>query len=260
MELRYLRYFVAVARTRHFTQAAKELGISQPPLSQQIQRLEREVGTPLFRRLTRGVELTEAGESFYEDARQILAMSDAALEKAKGIARGMNGSLSLGITSSDAFHPQIFTLLHRFQLDHPGVTLHQMEDNMANLMTALSEAELDIAFVRLPCESSKAFNLRIIDEEPMVIALPRDNPLATQPTPPWSSCATWRRSSSRGRWPPGCMSWCITVACAPGSIWSAPAVVANFIVAEHGQCRLRLRAGSAVDDLHPAAERQLSPA
>lgn len=123
MELRYLRYFVAVARTRHFTQAAKELGISQPPLSQQIQRLEREVGTPLFRRLTRGVELTEAGESFYEDARQILAMSDAALEKAKGIARGMNGSLSLGITSSDAFHPQIFTLLHRFQLDHPGVTL-----------------------------------------------------------------------------------------------------------------------------------------
>lgn len=92
MELRYLRYFVAVARTRHFTQAAKELGISQPPLSQQIQRLEREVGTPLFRRLTRGVELTEAGESFYEDARQILAMSDAALEKAKGIARGMNGS------------------------------------------------------------------------------------------------------------------------------------------------------------------------
>lgn len=209
-------------QTRHFTQAAKELGISQPPLSQQIQRLEREVGTPLFRRLTRGVELTEAGESFYEDARQILAMSDAALEKAKGIARGMNGSLSLGITSSDAFHPQIFTLLHRFQLDHPGVTLHQMEDNMANLMTALSEAELDIAFVRLPCESSKAFNLRIIDEEPMVIALPRDNPLATQPTLALSSCATWRRSSSRGRWPPGCMSWCITVACAPGSIWRAP--------------------------------------
>ncbi|EPJ7296326.1 LysR family transcriptional regulator [Klebsiella aerogenes] len=174
MELRYLRYFVAVARTRHFTRAAKELGISQPPLSQQIQRLEREVGTPLLRRLTRGVELTEAGESFYEDACQILALSDAALEKAKGIARGMNGSLSLGITSSDAFHPQIFTLLHRFQLDHPGVILHQREGNMANLMAALSEAEIDIAFVRLPCESSKAFNLRIIDEEPMVIALPRE--------------------------------------------------------------------------------------
>ena len=120
MELRYLRYFVAVARTRHFTQAAKELGISQPPLSQQIQRLEREVGTPLFRRLTRGVELTEAGESFYEDARQILAMSDAALEKAKGIARGMNGSLSLGITSSDAFHRKSSRCCTVFSSTTPG--------------------------------------------------------------------------------------------------------------------------------------------
>ena len=106
MELRYLRYFVAVAEARNFTRAARELGISQPPLSQQIQRLEREIGTPLLRRLTRGIELTEAGESFYEDACQILALSDAALEKTKGIARGMNGRLALGITSSNAFHPR----------------------------------------------------------------------------------------------------------------------------------------------------------
>ncbi|HAT1612736.1 TPA: LysR family transcriptional regulator [Raoultella planticola] len=178
MELRYLRYFVAVAEARNFTRAARELGISQPPLSQQIQRLEREIGTPLLRRLTRGIELTEAGESFYEDACQILALSDAALEKTKGIARGMNGSLALGITSSNAFHPQIFALLRQFQLRYPAVTLRQIEGNMAALMSALGEGELDIAFVRLPCESSKAFNLRIIDVEPMVIALHRDHPLA----------------------------------------------------------------------------------
>lgn len=178
MELRYLRYFVAVARARHFTKAAKELGISQPPLSQQIQRLEREVGTPLLRRLTRGVELTEAGEAFYEDACQILALSDAALEKTKGIARGVNGRLAIGITSSDAFHPQVFTLIHQYQQQFPEVTIHQIEANMATLMTALSEAELDIAFVRLPCESTKAFNVRIIDEEPMVIALNSQHPLA----------------------------------------------------------------------------------
>ncbi|HDS9360656.1 TPA: LysR family transcriptional regulator [Enterobacter chengduensis] len=178
MELRYLRYFVAVARERHFTKAAKALGISQPPLSQQIKRLEDEVGTPLFRRLTRGVELTEAGEAFYEDACKILAMSDAALEKTRGIARGLIGSLSIGITSSDAFHPQIFTLIRQFQQQNPAVTVNQVEANMATLMHRLGEGELDLAFVRLPCESSKAFDLKILDREAMVVALHGSHPLA----------------------------------------------------------------------------------
>lgn len=178
MEHRYLRYFVAVARAGNFTRAAEELKISQPPLSQQIQRLEREVGTPLLRRLSRGVELTEAGEAFYVDACQILALTDAAVEKVKGIARGINGSLSMGIASSDAFHPNIFATIRQFQLTHPGVTIHQMEANMAALMAALNEGELDMAFIRLPCENSKVFNLRIVDQEPMVIALNRAHPLA----------------------------------------------------------------------------------
>lgn len=178
MELRYLRYFVAVARERHFTRAAIALGISQPPLSQQIKRLEEEVGTPLFRRLTRGVELTEAGEAFYEDACKILTLSDAALEKARGIARGLNGSLSIGITSSDAFHPEIFALIRQFQVQNMAVKVHQVEANMSSLMTMLAEGELDIAFARLPCESCKAFELKIIDREPMVVALHSNHPLA----------------------------------------------------------------------------------
>lgn len=82
------------------------------------------MGTPLFRRLTRGVELTEAGEAFYEDACKILALSDAALEKARGIARGLNGSLSIGITSSDAFHPKIFALIRQFQVQNMAVQVH----------------------------------------------------------------------------------------------------------------------------------------
>ncbi|WP_279045907.1 LysR family transcriptional regulator [Cedecea davisae] len=178
MELRYLRYFVAVAQTRNFTRAAELLGISQPPLSQQIQRLEREVGTPLLHRLTRGVELTEAGEALYQDACQILAHSDAALEKARGIARGINGKLSLGIASSNAFNTKIFSLLRQFQQQYPAIELRQRETNMAELMQELDEGLLDVAFVRLPCESSKRFSLRLVDEEPTMIALHRDHPLS----------------------------------------------------------------------------------
>ncbi|MBD1378012.1 LysR family transcriptional regulator [Erwinia aphidicola] len=181
MELRYLRYFVAVAETRHFTKAAELLNISQPPLSQQIKKLEEEIGTPLLKRLTRGVELTDAGEAFYQDARQILELSANALEKAKGIARGISGQLSIGFASSIAFHPQIFRLLRRFQDSFPAITLLPREENMATLMHELQEGLLDAAFVRLPCESSKAFNLKMIASEKMALVLPQGHRLADTP-------------------------------------------------------------------------------
>ena len=184
MELRYLRYFVAVAQTRNFTRAAEMLGISQPPLSQQILRLEREIGTPLLKRLTRGVELTEAGEAFYQDACQILDLTGHALEKAKGIARGVTGKLSLGFASSVAFHQDIFLLLHRFQQQFPAVTLLPREASMASLMQDLQEGLLDAAFVRLPCEISKTFNLKLIASEKMQIVLHDSHPLSQQPEIP----------------------------------------------------------------------------
>jgi DNA-binding transcriptional LysR family regulator len=211
----------------------------------------REIGTPLLRRLTRGIELTEAGESFYEDACQILALSDAALEKTKGIARGMNGSLALGITSSNAFHPQIFALLRQFQLRYPAVTLRQVEGNMAALMSALGEGELDIAFVRLPCESSKAFNLRIIDVEPMVIALHRDHPLAGEAMLTLDNCRRPRRFCFRARWLRGCMSRCLIAVCAPVSICAGESIFATLLLLKHGGCRIWFCAGAAVDDLYP---------
>src|SRR5471030_1894052 len=100
MELRHLRYFVAVAETGHFTRAAEQLGISQPPLSQQIQRLEHEIGTPLLKRLTRGVELTEAGKVLYDDALNIIKLTDAALERTRAVARGMKDRKSTRLNSS----------------------------------------------------------------------------------------------------------------------------------------------------------------
>ncbi|MTD27953.1 LysR family transcriptional regulator [Erwinia sorbitola] len=181
MELRYLRYFVAVAETKHFTRAAEMLGISQPPLSQQIKKLEEEIGTPLLKRLTRGVELTDAGEAFYQDACQILALTGHALEKAKGIARGISGKLSIGIASSTAFHPQIFRLLRSFQDRFPDIILLPQEESMASLMHDLQEGLLDAAFVRLPCESSKAFNLKAISSEKMALVLPAGHRLGNTP-------------------------------------------------------------------------------
>lgn len=181
MELRHLRYFVAVAQTHHFTRAAEMLGISQPPLSQQILRLEREIGTPLLKRLTRGVELTEAGEAFYQDACQILELTSHALEKAKGIARGVTGKLSLGVASSVAFHPAIFALMKNFQTRYPAMKLLTREQNMASLMHDLQEGLLDAAFVRLPCESSKAFNLKVIASEKMLVVLPASHAQSARP-------------------------------------------------------------------------------
>lgn len=181
MELRYLRYFVAVAETRHFTRAAEILGISQPPLSQQIKKLEQEIGTPLLKRLTRGVELTDAGEAFYHDACQILDLSTHALEKAKGIARGISGKLSVGFASSTAFHTGVFQLLNRFQQRFPAITLQPREENMAALMHDLEEGLLDAAFVRLPCESSKSFNLKVLAREKMTLVLPQGHKLGDLP-------------------------------------------------------------------------------
>ncbi|WP_075183339.1 LysR family transcriptional regulator [Pantoea sp. 1.19] len=182
MELRHLRYFVAVAETLHFTRAAEMLGISQPPLSQQIQRLEHEIGTPLLKRLTRGVALTEAGSAFLPEALAIVQLADHALEKARGVARGMSGQMSLGFASSVAFGAPVFDLLHRFKARYPDMELITREENMALLMQDLREGLLDAAFIRLPCESSKAFNLKVVATERMMIALPAKHPLSQQPS------------------------------------------------------------------------------
>lgn len=182
MELRHLRYFITVAETLHFTRAAEALGISQPPLSQQIQRLEHEIGTPLLKRQTRGVELTEAGRAFLSDALEIVQLADHALERARGMARGISGQIQLGFASSVAFGAPVFELIHRFKTHYPAMELITREENMALLMQDLHDGLLDAAFIRLPCESSKSFNLKVIATERMMIALPAGHPYSHQRT------------------------------------------------------------------------------
>jgi DNA-binding transcriptional LysR family regulator len=100
MELRHLRYFVAVAEERHITRAAERLGMQQPPLSQQIRDLEKELQVQLFRRLPRGVELTDAGAAFLERARSILEDVERACVTTRRTARGEEGRVVVGFTSS----------------------------------------------------------------------------------------------------------------------------------------------------------------
>lgn len=178
MELRHLRYFVAVAEAGNFTRAAETLGISQPPLSQQIQRLEHELGSPLFRRLTRTVELTPAGQVLYEDAIKILKMSDAAFEKARSVGRGLSGSLRIGFASSTALNPQVFSLLHSFREHYPMINLYPGELHMAALVNELLKGSIDLGFIRLPCVRSHELEYRVMDTEQMVVALPANHPLA----------------------------------------------------------------------------------
>ncbi|HHQ4731251.1 TPA: LysR family transcriptional regulator, partial [Aeromonas veronii] len=127
MELRTLRYFMAVVEKQNFTRAAESLNMAQPPLSQQIRKLEETLGTPLLRRLTRSVELTEAGESLYRDAAQILALADAAKLKVKRIARGEQGALRIGFAGSTVLHPAVLTLLHDYRERYPEVALSPQE-------------------------------------------------------------------------------------------------------------------------------------
>src|SRR5436853_6213834 len=115
MELRHLRYFVAVAEEGHVTRAAERLGIQQPPLSQQIRALEAELEVQLFRRKPRGVELTQAGEALFAEAQVILRQVDHAVSATRRTARGEIGHIGLGFTSSASFHPFVPRLIREYR-------------------------------------------------------------------------------------------------------------------------------------------------
>src|SRR3954454_24158870 len=115
MDLRHLRYFIAVAEEGHITRAAERLGMQQPPLSQRIKAIERELDVQLFRRKARGVELTEAGRALLEDARAILRHLDRALETTRRTGRGEQGRLCIGIAPTALFHPFVPRVIRAFR-------------------------------------------------------------------------------------------------------------------------------------------------
>src|ERR1700722_11676130 len=179
MELRHLRYFVAVAEEGHVTRAAERLGIQQPPLSQQIRALERELDAQLFHRKPRGVELTPAGRTFFEEARAILARADAAVAATRRAARGETGRNGLGFTSSASFHPFVPRSIRAFREQHPGVAFSLEESGTTELVEALLANRIDAAFVRSPFGDSPGIIVRPLLEETMVAALPSGHGLST---------------------------------------------------------------------------------
>jgi DNA-binding transcriptional LysR family regulator len=178
MELRHLRYFVAVAEEGHVTRAAERLGIQQPPLSQQIQALERELDAQLFRRKPRGVELTPAGRAFFGEAKAILARAAEAIAATRRAARGETGRIGLGFTSSASFHPFVPRAIRAFRETHPLVAFTLEESGTTELVEALCGEAIDVAFVRSPIGANADVTIHPVLDEPMVAAVPSGHRLA----------------------------------------------------------------------------------
>ena len=179
MELRHLRYFIAVAEELNFTRAAEKLHIAQPPLSQQIQHLEAELGFQLFRRTKRTVHLTAAGQVFFEEAGKILQQVDRAIQLGRQTSRGELGQLTIGFVSSSA-HNVVPAILQAFRTRCPAVKLELHELTTNEQLQRLRFGQIDIGFVRPPVEED-GINAEIVFREPLIAALPETHHLADRP-------------------------------------------------------------------------------
>jgi len=169
MELRHLRYFAAVADTLNFGRAAAQLHISQPPLSRQIQALERELGTPLFTRGAQGVRMTAAGRALAPEARRLLRDAAALVDGARHLAAGGAGSLRIGFITPAAYNvlPRV---LPQFRRRRPGIRLELQEMTSDVQSALLREHELDVGLVVPPVEAACRYAPLV--REPLIAALP----------------------------------------------------------------------------------------
>jgi DNA-binding transcriptional LysR family regulator len=178
VELRHLRYFVAVAEERHFGRAARRLRIAQPPLSRQIQALEAELDLTLLDRSRRRVELTAAGVSFLDHARRVLEAVDVGVREARRAAAGEIGRIAIGYPSSVAFSG-LPELLRAFRVRSPAVAISLRESPPQDQMNAIKRRDLDVGFIRGPTvDNELAF--RTVRSEALVVAMTETHPLAVK--------------------------------------------------------------------------------
>lgn len=175
IEVRHLRYFVAVAEERGFRRAAERLHISQPPLSHQIAQLETRLGAPLFVRSRAGVTLTSTGEVFLRDARTVLADLDRAVDSARRAAAGQTGVVRVGFVGS-AVYPVVPDIVRSFRAARPDVEVRLRELPTTAQLAALTAGALDVGFARLPLHEP-ALHVAPLLREPVIAALPEGHPL-----------------------------------------------------------------------------------
>lgn len=177
MELRHLRYFVAVGEEQHYGRASRRLRVAQPALSRQIQDMEAELGFKLFDRLPRGVKLSAAGALFLEDARRILQeLSEAAMRAGK-VASGRSGTLRVGFTENASWRGVVPDSFRRFRENHSGAELQLQPEASLTQLEAIRSGRLDAGFVNFMPESDPDLDQLLVARQHVELAAPRRHPL-----------------------------------------------------------------------------------
>jgi DNA-binding transcriptional LysR family regulator len=175
MELRQLRYFVVLAEELHFGRAARRLALTQPPLSQAIMNLERELGVRLLERTRRRVALTHAGRAFLDEAQRALASAARAVELAQRASRGQVGRVAVGFLANTAY-TLLPLVLRDFARGFPAVKLDLRELTIPQQLDALRDGSIDVGLLRPPVTDAELAAETVL-EEPFVLALPAAHPL-----------------------------------------------------------------------------------
>ena len=178
MDMRRLRYFVAVAEESSFSRAAERLRIAQPPLSNHIKKLEQELGVVLFERSNRGVRMTEAGRLLLEEARRLFVQLDQVVRAVQQVGHGQVGRLTLGFVPSSS-NEALPSILRAFRERFPGVELFLREMRPDRVVQRLHDRQIDVGFLYLPLEDP-SLKFECVTREPLVLALPETHPLALE--------------------------------------------------------------------------------
>lgn len=183
MELRHIRYFVAVAEQLHFSRAAEGLGISPPTLTVQIKELEDTLQARLFNRTKRSVALTSAGEAFLVESRALLAQADRTVSVGRRAGRGELGRIEIGYVASAVFSGLLQDQVRAYRAARPDVLVSAKELPMDDLPALLDEGHIDVAFVRMPVALSSSLASHVLIRDRFCVALPAEHPLALSTAP-----------------------------------------------------------------------------